>query len=399
MDGISARTLGHPYSHIDTRRVSYQKSSVSHSTLLPLYPKTREEMALFSSVPVGTIFNPIILPESVRLPQLAEVTLNFPSRLNAMAIDPSKIALNANMVFTPGEILFSVKLFHTVNVKIISPRGILKISERTSRKSLVNHAVILFRQATGVDDGLLVDVQSQVDFRHAGFGTSSALIAAVAAAVNEVYGCPIQFDQLVSYLAQNHGEEIDGNDILIQQVQCIGGSAISGLFPGGLMIVAGKSQLIKAMFIDSDYSVVIGIPKDYAPRDAKELMRLEEDNLHRFEKTGRQYGREIAYRLIHEVLPSLQQGSLKEIGDLIFDYRFKMGSIENCSFVFPEIIRISEELSFLKYAGIVDVLSLSSVGPSFFAVTRHPAPCLEAFRNSGLEPIQCDIENSTYSVI
>ena len=76
-----------------------------------------------------------------------------------------------------------------------------------------------------------------------------------------------------------------------------------------------------------------------------------------------------------------------------------MGSIENCSYCHPAILSIADKISHLKDK--VDILSLSSVGPSFFAITKknNTAECEEIFREAGLSTTLVDLENETYSII
>lgn len=354
---------------------------------------------LFVQYSVGTIFNPLMEKFNNLKPKYRSITITFPSRLNAMAIDPSKITRNENMIFTPGEIIFSVQILKKVDVTLYSRHKEIFVSQKTSRKSLIKHAAIIMQKALGITDGLMVEVDNQDERPHCGLGSSSSLIAAVACGINELYGKPINDQDLVKYLAQNHGEEIDGREDAIQQVQCIGGSAASGMFRGSFIIIAGQSQVIKTMNIPSKYKAIIGIPRDYQPKDAAVLMTEEEKNLLGFLQTGRRYRREIAYRILHEVLPAMNEGDLSSIGDLIFDYRFKMGSIKNCSFVYPEMITLANRLTYLKIGGLADVLSLSSVGPAFFAITQKIQACLEAFEKVGMTSFVVDLENCKYKVV
>jgi len=46
-----------------------------------------------------------------------------------------------------------------------------------------------------------------------------------------------------------------------------------------------------------------------------------------------------------------------------------MGSIDNCSYAYPKLVQLASRLAFLK-TKVVDILSISSVGPSFFAVSK-----------------------------
>ena len=347
---------------------------------------------------IGTIFNPLVIKSGLVMAPKNTIVLDYPSRLEAMAIDPSKIVSNNNLKYTPGQIDFTVKLFKRVTVTQNGAPGSILITEKSKRKSLIKHAVCLIRYALNVNDGLEIDVDDSINLRHCGLGSSSGLIAAVACALNELYGKPISDRQMVKYLAQNHGEEIDGNDEYINPVQCIGGSVSCGTHNGGVIILAGENTVVKTSEVDEDYDVIIGVPHDFVYPDSKYLMDKEIENLPKFLECGRKYGKEIAYKLFHECLPALEDNNLKPLGDLIFEYRWNMGSIENCSFVYPPILEISKKLAFLKTEGFADILALSSVGPGMFAITKHTDICEKTFKDVGMNIIKTKIHNGRYNI-
>ena len=350
----------------------------------------------FTPFKIGTVFNPINI--KAEIPKYRFVKISYPSRLNAMALDSSKITHNDNLQYSPGEILFKVKLYKEVTIEVTdSPK--FDISETSHRKPLILHSAIIMRKALGFKNGLKIFVKNNHDIRHVGLGSSSGLIASVACAINELYGNPINKEILLQYLAQNHGEEIANNIIELSPVQCIGGSAAAGLYKGGLIILAGKSKVIYSAVISDKFKIVIGIPKNFQKLDAQTLLEQEIKSFPKFIKCGLKYSPKIAYSLIHNVLPSLKDNNLKPLGDLIYDYRFKMGSINNCSYCYKKLSIIADKIAYIKEKNIADILSLSSVGPSFFALTDKTAECIKIFNKANLRTIVTDVENHTYSIL
>jgi len=346
---------------------------------------------------VGSVRNPY-KPEVLKAKAaFSKIVIKYPARLNAMALDPSQIDVSEQGVYTPGEVIFSIDIYKTVSVALRNDTEI-DISSNSPRQQLIMHAALLMRSALKVDDGFDINVQT-LDLRHCGLGSSSGLIAAVASAINELYGNPLKKTELIAYLAQNHGEEIEGENNQLQHVQCIGGSAASGLTHGGMKILAGESVPIASMDIDATYSVLVGVPDDFSAADSKELMGLEVANMSKFISTGDKYRDKIGYRVTHEVLPAMVKGDLRKASKLLFDYRFDYGSIENCSFVYPRIVEISKNIRYLFEDGIVDTLALSSVGPAFFAITHNPVETKAVFEENGLRIYEAKIVNEGYRIV
>jgi len=352
----------------------------------------------FKVFKVGAVFNSLSKKSLCVKPVFKRVELLYPSRLNAMALDPSKIAKNKNLCYSPGEIIFKVKIYKKVVIEIIPENKSVIISERSKRKSLITHAVLLMKKGLKINDGFFIDVDNRKEIKHAGLGSSSGLISSVACAINELYGNPIERDDLIKYLAQNHGEETE-NENFLSPVQCIGGSAAAGLYGGALLIIAGESVVISSRNISKNYKAVIGIPNDFKELSADVLLKKEIKSFGKFIKTGEKFSQLIAYRLLHNVLPSLEAGRLNEIGDLIYDYRFKMGSIENCSYAYSKLPKIAEKLKILKNSKIAKVLSISSVGPAFFAITEKSKECKKMFERENLKTFVVDIENEGYTIL
>lgn len=356
----------------------------------------------FPIIKAGYIFNkfnakvniPVILNKQ-------EVEIKYPCRLDAMAINPAAVCYNDSMVFTPGEVVISLKKFIKVKITVKSESGgQLNISKRTKRKVLVKHSYLLMCNALNIFPSLDIDVDDDDIPKHCGFGSSSSTISAVASAINELYSCPINDKDLIKYLASNHGEEISDNDEEnLKVVQCIGGGATNGLTEEGIIIIAGKSTAIAKMKYESE--VLIGFPNDFVQKDAKVLMELEEKNLWKFKKTGEEYAEKIAYDLLHKALPDMANGNIKELADFIFDYRFNMGSNENCSFVYDGLMNISDKIRKLYENNDCEFLALSSVGPAFFVLVKNEnqkKKCKEFMEKLDLKVIESSVCNTKYMV-
>ena len=329
-----------------------------------------------------------------------ELDILYPCRLDAMAINPSAVCYNDSMIFTPGEVVVSVNKYIKVSIKIVSGKNELIISGETKRKVLVKHAYFLMKKVLLFEDSMEIKVIDEDIPKHCGFGSSSSTISAVAAAINELYGHPISNADLIKYLASNHGEEVSNeNEDDLKMVQCIGGGATGGLTDAGIIIIAGKSTTICKMQYEG--KVLIAIPNDFVEQNTDILMEKEENNLWKFKETGDKYSKEIAYNLLHKALPDMVNGNINELADIVFDYRFNMGSIENCSFVYEKMVDQAKELRKLYENGVCEFLALSSVGPAFFVIVKDnnkSGTCKKMMEKLNMRVIETSICNTTYKI-
>lgn len=359
-------------------------------------------METFPIFKAGTVYNPIKLKYGLKSDVcFHEIEIFFPCRLDAMAINPAGVCGNECNVFTPGEVVISVALGIKVKVRVCEGENQLFISDATKRKVLVKHAFGLMLKAYNKLPSLFIDVDSTKIFKHCGFGSSSATIAAVCSAINEIMGKQIKSKDLIKYCASNHGEEVDDADVNnMKVVQCIGGGATSGLTNKGIMVIAGKATTIASMNFVGD--VLIGIPNEFKEKDAKILMELEEQNLWKFKKTGEQYKNIIAYDLLHKAIPAMVNEDISELAKIVFNYRFYMGSNLNCSFVCDAIVAANESLKVLFEGNHCRFLALSSVGPAFFVICDKKEDikyCERYMQSQNMKVIKTKIYNKHYRVI
>lgn len=357
----------------------------------------------FPIYPAAKVLNPLYSFKCEDLkPILHEISVQYPYRLDAMAINPAAVAYNEDLVFNPGEVTISINKFIKTNLSLLdSEKGVLVISKRTRRKVLVKHAYYLITKLLGVSPSLSIDVDDSDVLKHCGFGSSSCIISSVAASINELYGNPIPALDLIKYLASNHGEEVcDSNENELKAVQSIGGGASGGLLPHGILIIAGHATPIASMDINAD--VLIAMPKNFQPKNAEELMNLEDKNLWKFINTGKKYKDIIAYNLLHKALPGMVNQDITELSNVVFDYRFNMGSINNCSFVYPRMCDIASALRTLYEEKHCIMLALSSVGPAFFALVTNDKDkkiCKEKMEAQDMDVSCFSVYNQKYQIL
>lgn len=353
----------------------------------------------FAPIPVGTVMNSgVNLTNKPTLISTGMVTIHYPARLEAMALDPSKVAERKDRIYDAGQIDLTVSIYKHVTVQVIPGEDEIIISDSTPRQALVRHAAEVMKQTIGFKQSISIQMSEDLSLRHCGLGSSSGSIAAVASAINELFSRPLSPATISRLCAQNHGEEIDDDNTHIIPVQCLGGSVVSGNYEGGLLIIAGRATPIFTMNIPSTLSVVIGIPNDFTHPDSSLLMQQEANNMNGFVETGEKYAQNIAYKMLHSVLPDLAHGSLEACKELVYQYRWNMGSIRNCSFVLPRINDIAESLRKYQHDPDIALFSLSSVGPGFFALTSNPEKVIKDFEALNMQTITTKVHNGIYRI-
>ncbi len=140
---------------------------------------------------IGQVRNPLYLQLDNLSIIYRSINLLYPYRLNAMALDPSKIAVSEDYIYSPGEIVFSLGLFRKINITYREDSTV-EIKTDSGRSQLILHAVELMRSALRIKNGFNIEVNAGHEYKHTGFGSSSTLIAGIAVGINELYGLPIE---------------------------------------------------------------------------------------------------------------------------------------------------------------------------------------------------------------
>jgi len=264
--------------------------------------------------------------------------------------------------FNYGEVSFGVNLRTHADVSL---HDTLHVTESSRRASIVRHAAEITRKQAGYTGGFLIEANNDFPYRHVGSGSSAALFTATALAINKLLGEPIQNDKLPRFLAQNYGEEIDGDHENLITVQCTGGTSWMGL-KGGVILV-DKSQLLHRMAIPEKLGYVIGVP-DYPKPDAKGAMAREaggifQDILDKLPEMDR-FHREV----FQEVGLAIKENDITRVGKGIykaFSYDPFMQLFEN---MFPGIKVLFWKLRDLMQKHSPVATFISSAGPGIVTV-------------------------------
>jgi len=334
----------------------------------------------FRPFPIGTIVTPYQGPSRTPVAQSRPGLATYPSRLNLMAVDPSRIAVACNRVYRAGEICLAIDCRLSVSVELSDQTRITG----TMRHGIVHHVLTIFNAAIGNEHNYLVEIEGR-EMPHLGLGSSSRLAASVAMALNRFWGMPLDPQCLVRYLAVNHGEETHSDSNFLVPVQCIGGGGMAGIVERGFYVLSGDVTLIAQYPVDDRYRVVLAYPKDNISHDAATMMDREAEDLSRFYEIGQAHGRDIAYHIFHHLLPAAAKGDWRSVGDVLDWYRYDLGSVAACSFSHPSFPQLAGLVRQLRIAGKADLAGPSSVGPACYLLTQKPDECVATLIAAGFQ--------------
>ncbi len=333
-------------------------------------------------------------------PPFKKITIKYPSRLDAACTDPGKLysIKPKDNIFPTGQINFCVNICKKITVEPRKDNAIV-VTGNYGRTALVKHAAMLMQEALDITTGFSINIDTDLGLRHCGLGSSASAIQGVGAAINELYNNPIKPMDLIRYLAGNHAEEIDGDNEHLVFVQSVGGSGVCGHYDGGLIIMTGRAVPIIRVNLPEDLKIVFGIPNRYLHPDANTLITDEIMVSESFKKASTDHSREIAYRLLNDAIPELVDGNFRLMKEFIFDYRWDMGSIKNCSYAYPDIVDLAEKMRSLRNDNDIDFIFLSTAGPGFCIVTKDINKAKNIFKRLDMKTFVTDIHNSKYQII
>ena len=337
--------------------------------------------------PVGQVMNP--LRDKLQCdprPRFSQVSTRQSARLEPMVLDYGLLVdIPKPQVCLAGAVAFGVEIPTIAHVRLKGKPGEIHIEEQVTRPSIVRHAALIMQSALGVLDGLTIDVEAPHRFVHAGLGSSASLQVAVASAINYLYGQPITPAALPGYLAQNYGEEIEGDPDQLIPVQSIGDTAAVGFMGGGMVVVAGEATVIARMHLPEHKSFIIGIPHWYRPQDSLTVFSSDSRVFDRMLQAGRESRYEVAYQVLHLMLPAMVNGDLRAIGEVMWQARCSEQNLNHYDTRYPGLKRTALRLRELMKAQKVDVLSISSAGPIIFAYTSYVNEVTQEFYRNSME--------------
>ncbi|HUH79413.1 MAG TPA: GHMP kinase [Methanoregula sp.] len=284
-------------------------------------------------------------------PAKGKIIVIAPGRIHLTVLDMNRFAPDHP---GGGGVGFAIQCYCTATVECT--KG--PVFVHYSRAPLIENFIAVFKKACGYRGGFRVTATEQ-EYKHVGLGSTSTMMIAVATALNRAVGSPLSGTELRMLIGHNYVEETADGKIAFGFETGVG-PAVS--IHGGMAVMGDELALVYHHSFAEGKNVFILIP----PTDISSAGTQEFDLLMNKARTLDYRDRELkAYLLMMDLIPALETGDLKKIGDVIWEIEFrgsKRAEVEHHGF------GIYHYMSRLRDAGL-EFVGMSSVGPAIAIVT------------------------------
>ena len=283
------------------------------------------------------------------------ITVRAPGRIHLTVLDMNR--------FSPGHpggggLGFAIAVYAQATVRCQASGYDIQYS----RPAIIEHFLRLFSIVTGYTGGFSVQAQDH-DYKHVGLGSTSTILIAVAAAVNQAVGSPLNRDQLRILIGNNYVEETEGG-LVAYGFETGVGPAVSSY--GGMAVMGDELTLVYRHEFAADKHVHIVIPPSSISSAGEEEFSLLMNKARTLDYRDRE---QKAYCTLMDFIPALNAGDLIRMGDVMWEIEFrgsKRAEVEHHSF------ELYHYMNKLRKAGL-EFVGMSSVGPSIAIITRKSA--------------------------
>ncbi len=293
-------------------------------------------------------------------PQGTVCEVEVPARLHASVADMNRFGIGRP---GGGGVGFAVAL-HSRARAVVSPAT--NIGASGERPALARHLTLLFREITGFDSGLDLEIADH-GHRHMGLGSSVGSLTAGAVALNEVLGRPLTLRDVRKIVAHNYCEEAPGGgETLVKGFETNVGAMLA--LHGGMVVATDACEVLYRTALPPAMKALLLVP-GLGPKVSSGLEEAKA-LLNRARQLDEQDGPAKAYRILMDLLPAMIRGDVEAVGNAIWDLTALGSKHAECCLHGDEGREIYQTMESLRREG-AEIVGMSSVGPAVFALSRH----------------------------
>jgi beta-ribofuranosylaminobenzene 5'-phosphate synthase len=315
-----------------------------------------------------------VVPQRKATPVRESVTVKFPARIHISPIDCNRFAFGMP---GGGGVGFAVEMENWLTVSV-AEKDSIACTQR--HKPLLAHWLDVARDCFAYQGGLSVSVTtSEAMGQHSGLGSSAVLAVGCLQAVNLLFGEPLSQNDVRRTIAHNFVEECYGR--LARGLET--GVGTYAVLYGGLCIIGDRIAPVYHSRTLDGYPVLlvqpdISRPDLDKPESAEMLKRsFELDASYRYVR---------AYRTIMDIVPYLYEGNIEGFGKVVWDFQFSGTHISMIQSYDRGGVDLWKIMTMLREAG-AEVVGMSSVGPTIFALAKDLSPLVSMASSAGLKQI------------
>ncbi len=309
-----------------------------------------------------------------------KVHCTYPNRIHITPIDCNRFNYGEP---GGGGVGFAIKSKNSIDIKLSS---VMKYSGPKDVQPIVTRSLYLMSTLLGLEHKFSIKISLAPEvLHHIGLGSNACLMTAICASINTLYNSPLNTRNLMEIIGANF-------------VECYHGKCVLGLETG-----VGPATTLLGGFclISMDFLVVWHNKFDFMPKifivntEAKRphFEGSEDDVMLKRSLYEDTKSRGIkSYEILMDLLPAISKHNLKTIGDIIWNIQFSgthLSMIQRYD-VFGKKIY---SLLCKSKANNIEIIGLSSVGPSVFICSSEPAQAAHFLQSEGLSFLETEVQS------
>ncbi len=209
---------------------------------------------------IGHLVNPLNIKINNTVPKGKSCEIIVPARVNTFLCHHNYFAYPPRpQIYPVNSINFAISKFTKVNVGVRNDKkNVINASDK--HLAIIQHTIKIMQKTLGIENGFNVNAVNRHKISHGGLGSSSAIMSAVAQAINILTGSVLSVADITKLISQNYGEETAKKGFISGAVS-IGGSTAVALSGKSLVIMGGESDIWCLSKMPEGYCAILLYPK------------------------------------------------------------------------------------------------------------------------------------------
>lgn len=305
----------------------------------------------------------------------------YPNRIHITPIDCNRFNYGEP---GGGGIGFAIKSENSISIELSS---VMKYSGPKDIQPIVTRSLYLVSTLLELEQEFSIKINLSPEvLPHIGLGSNACLMTAICASINTLYNSPLSNRNLMEIIGSNFAECYHGKCVLGLDT----GVGPATTLLGGFCLVSMDSLVVwqhKFDFIPKVFIVNQAVKRPHFEGSEDDIMlkrSLYEDIKSRGIKS---------YEILMDLLPAISRHNLKRMGDIIWNIQFSGTHLSMIQRYDNSGENIYSLLCKSK-ANNIEIIGLSSVGPSVFICSSKPAQVVHFLQSEDLPFLETEVQSN-----